>query len=122
MAPWSTPKIMRAEIAGVDPGHVEIVAAGGSDEGFEGLAAVGGAIHRGLRDVEHVGILGIDEDAAEVFAANHARVLGGLLPGRAAIIRAEEPLVQDRVQTASTGSRERPRCRVCRGPSQAARC
>ena len=92
-------------IVGVDPRHVEIVAAGGSSESFERLATVGGAIHRGLRYVEQVGIPGVDEDATEIFVASHPRVLGGLLPSLAAVIRAEEPLLQDCVHAASTGCR-----------------
>src|SRR4029077_12653798 len=82
-------------ISGIDPRDVEIVAAGGSSKRFERLATVGGAIHRGLRYVEHVRISGVDEDPAEIFAANYPRIVSGLLPGRAAVIRAEEPLLQD---------------------------
>src|ERR1019366_10612603 len=70
----------------------------------EGLSAVGGTIERRLRHVKNVGIPRVNKDAAEVCTAEHARVLRGLLPSGSAIVGAEEPLRQNRVQTAAIGS------------------
>src|SRR5581483_1213456 len=87
---------------GSDPRHVEIIPTRSSRESFESLAAIGGAIHRSLRDVENVGIPGIDKDATEIFIPNHPWIFGGLLPGCTCVIGAEESLIHDGVETAST--------------------
>src|ERR1700728_1396487 len=58
------------------------------------LAAVGGAVKRGIADVDHVCIARVDGDTAEIPAAlPDAAVIAYPLPARAAVFRTVEPAV-----------------------------
>src|ERR1700720_1413684 len=56
-------------MVGVDPQHVVVVAGGIALDRREGPAAVARAVEVGVRDPHHVGVGGLDGDAAEVPAA-----------------------------------------------------
>ena len=75
----------------IDPESMVVVATGGALERGEVVTAIHGTIERRLRHVHRVGILRIDEDAAEVTAADDAGIGRAFFPGRAPIVRAEEP-------------------------------
>src|ERR1035437_2893518 len=73
----------------VDPESAVIVAAGLAFEHGEIAPAIGGAIERDVGSVDHVGVLGVDGDFAEVpGAAGDAGVGGGAGPGGAGVIGA----------------------------------
>src|SRR5262249_6388941 len=67
----------------------------------KGPAAITGTIKRGLRNVDHIGIMRIEKNLAEVTAALDARIAGDLLPTRSAIIGTVEsslpPPCHDRI-------------------------
>src|SRR5437764_2251829 len=65
--------------------------------GFKSFPAIGRAIHRSLHDIDDISVLRINEDAAEISAAHDARIGRRLLPTRAAVIRAKESLIHNRI-------------------------
>src|SRR5581483_8141692 len=74
-------------IFGIDPEAVAI--AMGRANRLEGLAGIGGAVHASVEDVHRVGVLGIREDVREIPGAlREAVVVGQLVPGVAAVVRA----------------------------------
>src|ERR1700730_14641175 len=62
-----------ARVLWIDPEDMEVVAGGRSNVCRKGAATVERTVERRLRHVEDVGILRIDEDAAEVCAAEYPR-------------------------------------------------
>src|SRR6185437_12848672 len=75
----------------IDPEFVVVLAAGRALEGFEGDAAISGAVHGGAYGIDDVRILRVDEDAAAIRAlpVADAEVLSRhVLPGGAAVVGA----------------------------------
>src|SRR5271165_6190887 len=86
-----------------------VVAAWRSLQNGERFAAIRGAIDRDVGQVDSVGIVGIDRDAAEIpGAAVDAWVVRNLRPGLARIVGAEEPgcgnVVDERVDAPALSS------------------
>src|SRR6185312_14318565 len=92
-------------ISRIDPQHVEVIPAWSAYVCLKGLSAIRGTVERGLGNIEHVRMLGISKDAAEIFAANNARILRALLPCGSAIVRTEEALVKDGIQASPAVAR-----------------
>ena len=84
-------------IVWIDPEHVIVFAAGLAFPGRERLAAVEGAIRRSLHHVNDIGVFRIYIRTTEIAATHHSWIFVALLPGRAAVVRAKETLIQDRV-------------------------
>src|SRR5258708_27745466 len=79
----------------IDPQHMKVISAGRSRERRESLAAIGGAIHGCLRDINYLWVARINEDAAEIAAAFDPGIFGSLRPGSAAIVRLKQTLRGD---------------------------
>ena len=81
----------------IDPEHVIVFATWLTFPGREGLAAIDGAIRRSLHHVNHIGVFRIYIRTTEIAATNHSWIFVTLLPRRAAVVRAKETLIQNRV-------------------------
>ena len=78
-------------ILGIDPELVVVVAAGRAAHDGDGLAAILRAVERDIRNVNDIGIAGIDGDPVEVpRPAGEARIAVGEGPGVAAVVGAIE--------------------------------
>src|SRR5207237_7757405 len=72
----------------IDPDAVVVVSSGRAFDGGEVLAAIGGAIAGSIRNVNDVGIAGINFDLGEIrAAAPDARFIVHFAPAQAGIIR-----------------------------------
>src|SRR6185312_4837734 len=92
-------------VSRIDPQHVEVIPAWSAYVCLKRLSAIRGTVERGLGHVEHVRMAGISKDAAEIFAANNARILRALLPSGSAIVRPEEALVKDGIEASPAVAR-----------------
>lgn len=88
----------------VDPENVEIIARRRPDISGEGVAAIDGAIERGLSHIKDVGVPGVHEDSTEVFVAYNTRIFRRFCPRCASIIGAVKTLFHYGVEASPVGT------------------
>src|ERR1043166_7998628 len=82
-----------------------VFSAGLATKRKKSLSAVVRAVRAGLHDVDHFRLIRVNVDFAEVSAAEDARVGRRFMPGCAAILRSEQPLIHNGQHASPAGSR-----------------